>query len=62
MLGQVTPPEENVFLQMNSENKFIGDLLWKVFDFVSLGVFESSPSDKDKKKIEQKLKQQELDE
>jgi hypothetical protein len=45
---------------MNSENKFIGDLLWKVFDFVSLGVFETS--DKDKKKIEQKLKQQESEE
>jgi hypothetical protein len=34
-------PEDDVFLQTNSENKFIGTLIWKFIDFISLGVFES---------------------
>jgi hypothetical protein len=38
------PPEDNVFVQMNSENKFIGELMWKVFDFVTLGTFEDNMS------------------
>ena len=43
------PPEDNVFVQMNEENKFLGDMLWKVFDFITLGTFENNmevPSEK----------------
>jgi hypothetical protein len=36
------PPEDNVFVQINEENKFLGDMLWKVFDFMTLGTFENN--------------------
>lgn len=38
---------------MNEENKFLGEMLWKVFDFVTLGTFESNmevPSEEPTKK------------
>lgn len=42
-------PEDSMFLQTNTENKFLGTLLWKFFDFVSLGVFESKIPEDQKK-------------
>ena len=37
-----SPPEDNVFIQMNEENKFLGGLLRNVFDFATLGIFENN--------------------
>lgn len=42
-------PEDNLFLQTNQENKFIGTLIWKFLDFISLGQLESS-TEKNKQK------------
>ena len=39
-LLQIEPIEDNMLVQINSENKFIGSLLWKVADFLSFGIFE----------------------
>jgi hypothetical protein len=36
-------------VQLNEENKFLGEMLWKVFDFITLGTFENNmevPSEK----------------
>jgi hypothetical protein len=42
-------PEDNTLLQTNSENKFIGTLIWKFIDFISLGAFENHVSDDEKR-------------
>ena len=34
-------PEENMLVQINSENKFIGSLMWKVADFLTFGMLEN---------------------
>jgi hypothetical protein len=42
-----------MFVQINSENKFLGSLLWKIADFLTFGAFESK-SKPEEVKIEKK--------
>lgn len=38
LLGEI-PPEDNEFVLINSENKFIGSFFSSVFNFVTFGAF-----------------------
>ena len=38
LLGKV--PEDSMLLQTNSENKFLGTFMWKIFDAITFGKFE----------------------
>jgi len=42
-----------MFVQINSENKFLGSLLWKIADFLTFGAFETK-SKPEEVKIEKK--------
>ena len=42
-------PEDDTLLQTNSENKFLGTLIWKFIDFISLGAFENHVSEDEKR-------------
>ena len=58
LLGE-SVPEDNVLMQTNSENKFLGSMLWKAFDFLSFGAFDKKPSDAPvpKKTIPEKIEE-----
>ena len=58
-------PEDNIFVQTNQENQFLGTLIWKVLDFLSFGQLESKASEQaagtnnnQNKKPDEKKKQQ----
>lgn len=42
-------PEDNMFVQMNEDNKFLGTLMYKFFDFISFGALEKRAASHDKK-------------
>lgn len=53
LLGERVPAD-NVFLQTNAENKYLGSMLWNFFDKLTLGFFQSTrASTSEKQKTEQ---------
>lgn len=49
-------PEDDTFLQLNEQNKFIGTMMWKFLDFVSFGQLEKNFGKSEEKQHEQPKK------